>query len=344
MSAPLHIRAAGMVTAVGLDCASAAAAMRARLDGFQETRFIGPGGDWLIGAPVPLPRNWIGEKRLAHLAAGAIVDVFSQVPEAQNDCALILCLPEKTRPGRPIRDDGSFARLVADCASLSDRIKTQIVAYGRPSGFVALDQARRLLAEGRAGNVLILGVDSYLTTLSVAHYAAENRLLTPENANGFIPGEAAAAVLCSREGALRLTGLGLSREEAFIYNGLDEDGFDRPLRGDGMTRAYAQAMQAANVDLAHVEYRISDLIGEQFWFRQTALAHMRLERGRSAFQDLWSPGENVGNVGAAVLPLILGIALTAMRKGYAPGSPALIEASADDGACGAAVLHDVRSA
>ena len=72
MTARLDIVSIGMVTAVGLDAPSACAAMRARLDGFQETRFLGPGGEWLVGAPVPLPRNWIGEKRLAHLAAAAI--------------------------------------------------------------------------------------------------------------------------------------------------------------------------------------------------------------------------------------------------------------------------------
>jgi 3-oxoacyl-[acyl-carrier-protein] synthase-1 len=109
-----------------------------------------------------------------------------------------------------------------------------------------------------------------------------------------------------------------------------------------MTRAYAAAMEEANVDLAHVEYRISDLIGEQYWFKQTALAGLRLERGRHEFQDLWSPGENVGNIGAAVVPLMLGMALTAAEKRYAMGSPVLIEASGDDGACGAAVLHEVR--
>jgi hypothetical protein len=75
---PLHIHGAGMVTAVGLDAPSTCAALRARLDGFRETRFVGPSGDWLIGAAVPLPRNWIGVKRMAHLAAGAIVEVLRQ--------------------------------------------------------------------------------------------------------------------------------------------------------------------------------------------------------------------------------------------------------------------------
>lgn len=342
MSAPLHIRAAGMVTAVGLDGASSAAAMRARLDGFQETRFLGPGGEWLIGAPVSLPHKWVGTKHLAHLAAGAIADIFRRVPEAKADCALILCLAEEDRPGRPIRDSAAFAGLMAEVADLSPGIKIHVVACGRPSGFVALNRARRLLVEDNAAHVLILGVDSYLTTLSIAHYIAEKRLLVPGNANGFIPGEAAAAILCSKTGPMRLTGLGLAREDAYIYNGLDHDGLDRPLRGDGMTEAYRTALTEANMELGHVEYRISDLIGEQYWFRQTSLALIRLARGRSEFQDLNSPAESVGNQGAAVVPIMLGMALAAIEKGYAPGSPVLIEASGDDGVCGAAVLHEVR--
>ena len=344
MTGYLHIRASGMVTSVGLDAASACAAMRARLDGFCETRFIGPGGDWLIGAPVPLPRNWIGQARMARLLAGAIVEIFRKVPEVEGNAAFILCLAEEARPGRPVRDAAALIAEVVSIIGLAPDTRMQVVAHGRPSGFVALYRARKLMAEGVA-NIIIAGVDSYLTTVSIAHYLAEQRILCPENANGFIPGEAAAAVLCTAgQGPLALTGLGLAREEAFIYNGLGEEkGEHQPLRGDGMTTAYRQAMDEANVDLAHVEYRISDLIGESYWFKQAALAHMRLERGRKEFQDIWSPGENVGNVGAAEVPLMLGMALAAAQKTYAPGSPVLIEASGDDGACGAVILHETRT-
>jgi 3-oxoacyl-[acyl-carrier-protein] synthase I len=337
---PLHIRAAGMVTAVGLDCASSCAAMRARLDGFTETRFLGPDGIWLIGGPVPLPRNWIGQMRMARLLAGAIAEVFRKVPEAESSAALILCIAEETRPGRPVLDTTILLNKLADILGLASNAKTRVIAHGRPSGFVALQHAQRMIAEGGAQYVLIAGVDSYLTTVSIAHYLANDRLLVPGNANGFIPGEAAAAVLCSRDqGPLQLTGVGLAREEAFIYNSLDDDGAHLPLRGNGMTAAYKAAMDEARVDLAHVEYRISDLIGEQYFFKQTTLASLRLERGRTPFQDLWSPGENLGNIGAAVVPVMLGLALTAAEKGYDMGSPVLIEASGDDGACGSAVLH-----
>lgn len=335
----IGVHAAGMVTAVGLDWASSAAAIRARLDGFVETRFVAAGG-WRIGAAVPLPRNWVGLRRMAHLAAGAMADILRQEPAAR-DAALILCLAEETRPGRPVTDPAALLRMLTAILRLPER-RAHVVQHGRPSGFVALDHARRIIAGGQAGQVIVLGIDSYLTGPAIAHYAGLQRLLEDGNADGFIPGEAAAAVLLRPGGPLRLTGLGLAREVAYLGNGRDEDGEDLPLRGDGMVAAYRAALAQAETDLAHVEYRISDLTGEQHFFRQAALMTLRLERGRKAFQDLWSPAESLGNIGAAVVPVMLGMALAAARKAYAPGSPVLIEASGDDGACGAAVLHEAR--
>ena len=107
-----------------------------------------------------------------------------------------------------------------------------------------------------------------------------------------------------------------------------------------MTEAYRLAMDQAGVTLAQVDYRIADLIGEQYFFKQSALAALRLERGRKEFQDLWSPAESLGNIGAAVVPMIIGMALVAQQKGYCGGTPVLIKASADDGACRAAVFHE----
>jgi len=342
MSGHLEILDAGMVTAVGLDRASSCAAMRGKLDGFQETRFVGSSGDWLTGAPVPLPRNWIGVKRLAHLAAGAIHDVFDSSPEARDQCSLILCLAEDGRPGNLTPDGAKLASLIGDIINITAKAKTRVIAHGRPSGIVALQQAQSILQREETPYVLIVGVDSYLSGVSVAHYLANERLLTGDNANGFIPGEAAAAVLVSatHPGALALGGIGLTREEAFIYNALDEDGQHKPLRADGMTSAYSLALEQAGTTMAGIDYRIADLIGEQYFFKQSALAALRLERGRKEFQDLWSPAESLGNIGAAVVPMMIGMALTAQQKGYSGGTPVLIEASGDDGACGAAVFHE----
>ncbi|MER9754756.1 3-oxoacyl-ACP synthase [Mesorhizobium sp. M0166] len=340
MKGAFDIVSIGMVTAVGLDAPSACAAMRARLDGFRETRFQGPAGTWLIGAPVPLPRNWVGEKRIAHLAAGAICEAFETVPEARGQTALVLCLSEKDRPGRATADSSRLLRRIAEIVEITPHARSRVVEHGRPSGHVALDHARKLIVSGEAPYVMIAGVDSYLTAPAVAHYLGEGRLLTEQNPNGFLPGEAAAAVLCGRsgDGKLRCLGLGLSRENASIYN-LN----DLPLRGDGMTAAYRAAFEETGIEMNRLGYRIADLIGEQYWFKQSALASLRLLRGRHEFQDIWSPGESLGNVGAAVVPLMVGMAFTAAVKGYAPGNPVLVEASNDVGACGAAVLSGMAA-
>ena len=50
---PLTILACGMTTAVGLTAPASCAAIRARLDGFRETRFMARGGEWIIGSRSP---------------------------------------------------------------------------------------------------------------------------------------------------------------------------------------------------------------------------------------------------------------------------------------------------
>ena len=163
MTLQLDIVSTGMVTAVGLDAPSACAAMRAKLDGFQETRFLGPGGDWLVGAPgAPPPQLHRREAprphgRRRHLRGDR------HVPEARSSAALILCLAEEDRPGRLAPDASRLAARIAEITGFASPHRTRIVAHGRPSGHVALDQARRLLADRTVPYVMICGVDSYLT-------------------------------------------------------------------------------------------------------------------------------------------------------------------------------------
>lgn len=335
MTAPLSIISAGMVTAVGLDAPSSCAAMRARIDGFQETRFFGPDGERLIGAPVPLPRNWLGERRLAHMAAAAIVEAFDAVPEAHGRAALILCLAEEDRPGRQAPDSQQLLAKIEQIAEMRNPISTRVVAHGRPSGHVALHAARRLLASKAADFVMIAGVDSYLTGQCINHYLEQDRLLTSRNSNGFIPGEAAAAILCAPSGGLaRLAGLGLARERAPIYN----EG-DIPFRGEGMTAAYKEAFAGSGCLHSDVTLKMGDLVGETYWFQQTALAMLRTQREHSEVRPIWALGASLGNIGAAAVPVMLGWALSAIQRQYAPLGPILIEASGDDGACGAAVVE-----
>ncbi|WP_299950377.1 3-oxoacyl-ACP synthase [uncultured Ruegeria sp.] len=335
MTKGVNILSAGMVTAVGLNCAASAAAMRGGLDGFQETDFLAADGEWQLGAPVPLPRNWVGEKRVAHLAAGAVVDALDGFQAEVRTLTVILCLAEGSRRGAPVRDPDTFARKLIEFSGLPRQTKFETVEYGRPSGFVALERAGRILRKDPNSHVLIVGADSLLTGPTIAEFIRAERLLNGNNANGLIPGEAAAALLCTGgpPTQLAMTGLGLSRELAYLYN--EEE---LPLRADGMTSAYREALEISGIAFDRIDYRISDLTGEAYFFKQTALSMQRLLREHRELQELWTPTECIGNVGAAAVPIMIAWALEAALKHYAPGNPVLIEASGDDGTCGAAVF------
>jgi hypothetical protein len=74
-------------------------------------------------------------------------------------------------------------------------------------------------------------------------------------------------------------------------------------------------------------------------YKQTALGMLRTQRERSDVRPIWPIAASLGNIGAAVVPVMLGWALAAAKKDYSPKGPMLVEASSDKGACGALVAR-----
>jgi 3-oxoacyl-[acyl-carrier-protein] synthase-1 len=183
----------------------------------------------------------------------------------------------------------------------------------------------------------VAAVDSLIQQDLANHYLGMRRLLTAQNSNGFCLGEAGSAVLVSRARGpsadeLQVLGTGLTLEKATIDS-------EEPLRGEGMVEAIAEAFRQAGLGYDDVQYRISDLNGEHYKFKEMALAMMRYQRKpKPRLFDLWHPIEHIGDVGAAIGPLLLGIALHAARKGYGNGATVLCTVGNDNGERGAAVV------
>ena len=79
-----------------------------------------PAATGSIGAPVPLPRNWIGEKRLAHLAAAAIFEAFDAVPEARGrPPPSSSASPRRTAPAASPTDAPRLLARIAEIAELA---------------------------------------------------------------------------------------------------------------------------------------------------------------------------------------------------------------------------------
>jgi 3-oxoacyl-[acyl-carrier-protein] synthase I len=312
---PIAILNAGMVTSVGFTAPASCAAIRVGITGFAETRFMFD-GERLIGSPVPFEEGWRGREKLLQMVVPAIDECLTGIdPEQCRKISFILCLAEEDRPGRfPGLDDGFF-REIQQRLGRTFAPQSYLVARGRIGAVQAIDYARRLIAAGHPYCV-VAGVDTYLVAQTLSAFRDERRLMTAENSNGFIPGEAAAAVLLgpagSAAGRLACVGIGYGSEPAPLGSGA-------PSRADGLVAAFHAAFADCGMTIGQTGYRLTDLSGEQYGFKEAALAMTRTLRDRKEEYDIWHPADCIGEVGAAAVPAVLGVALFAAGKGYAPG-------------------------
>ena len=189
------------------------------------------------------------------------------------------------------------------------------------------------------------GIDSFLVGPTLSAYDAKYRLLTTANSNGFIPGEAGAAVLLgapdsAADSQFCCIAIGFGHEKVTIES-------KDPFRGDGLTEAFRNLQRDGVVSLDDTDYRYTDCNGEQYGFKNDRLAYSRTARKLKARFDHLHPADSVGEIGASVVPCILGLALTAARKGYAsgpgegpePGKGVLCHFSNDEGERAALILR-----
>ncbi len=335
---PLAIGSYGLVTGVGLDAPSSCAAIRCAIDKFQETRFMDSGGEWILASEVMLEQPWRGKTKLIKMLVSAVKECLARDARVKPEATpLLLCLAEPDRAGRVIDDDNQFFHELCTELGFEFHAKSRVIPQGHVGFATALLRARSLIQEGIAAQVLIAGVDGFLVGSTLAHYEEHERLLTSQNSNGFIPGEAAGAVLVqapvnSSNSQLLCLGIGYGNEQSTVYSE------DTPLRGDGMAQAIRSALSEAGCDMGATDFRITDISGEQYAFKEAALALLRVLRQRKEFYDLWHPADCVGEVGAAIGPVILSVLLAAMNKGYSPGNNVLAHFANDEGKRAAMVL------
>ncbi len=333
----LSIAASGMVTGVGLNAPSSCAAIRTGIDNFQETRFMDQAGEWIIGSEVPLEKPWRGRAKLLELIKPAILECLERIHKSYlSQIPLIVCLSETERSGRIQGLDETFLSDIESFLGINFHEKSSVLKLGRISGVKAIEFARKLIFEDKVPYCLIAGVDSLLVGPTLAAFEDKDRLLTGNNSDGFIPGEASAAILVesvkrSKTPQSVIMGIGLGKEEATVES-------EEPLRADGLVQAIKSALNDCNLPLHATDFRITDSNGEQYYFKEASLALTRILRERKEEYDIWHPAECIGEVGAAIMPCVTGVALTATKKGYTQGNRILCHFGNDGGERAAMIL------
>ena len=339
MSSNLAILGSGMITGVGLSAPASCAAIRLGINGFVETRFMFA-GEWLVGCPVPLEEGWRGEEKLLRMVLPAIEECLQGLGSFPlHEIPLLLCVAERERPGRFAGLGSGFLERVQERLGKRFHSESVLIEKGRVGGLEAIDRARSLIARG-SRYCVVAGVDTFLVASTLVDLEDQRRLKTEDNSDGLIPGEAGAALLlassdrCSSD-CLECLGFGYGSEPALMNSG-------QPLRAEGLVQAIREAMQDGGVAWGDLDYRITDLSGSQYGFKEAALALTRMLRERKEKFDIWHPADCVGEVGAAAAPCILGVALAAAQKNYAPGPGTLCHFAADGSERAAIVLRYLR--
>jgi 3-oxoacyl-[acyl-carrier-protein] synthase-1 len=343
----LLIAGLGMISCLGSGAEANAAAMRCCYDGFLQTDFINPQrpGEPLIVAPI----MFIGQEGLtrhAELARQVARQALFNKPDIPSELPLFLCLASQERPG--MHAEEGYANELVRAIAQNEEIRafhadSQIIARDR-AGFVeALLRARSVLYESSASPpyALVVALDSYLNNTVIHHFGGalgdSLRLLTDDNPNGFIPGEAATALLLRRplepnETGIAVTGLGFGREATSVAD-------DEPIRADGLLKALRQACNEAGIDAQETHFRIAALNGEEYFFSEASRAQTQLLTKRVEAHPIWSPCSHIGEVGAAIGGAMTVMGAYALDKNYAPGRRALCHISNDSSERAAFILE-----
>jgi len=340
----MQIVSTGLVCPVGLNAEASCAAMRAGISAFEELPYSDNDGKPIMGAVVPGltmdSRHF--EKRLIAMLVAAVAECLAKVPEIScENIPVLVGLAETGRPGFPARLFESIINGVQDMLEIKFHPEfSQVISSGHTSGFEALGIARELMKDSKIPACLVCGVDSYIRASSLLWLDQHWRLKTEENSDGVIPGEAAAAVLvCANrntdfEMSARLIGLGFGTEPATVMT-------EEPLLGLGLTEASRVALSEAGIQMHEIAFRISDITGESYGFKEQELVVERVLRfHRDEGYPIWHASENIGDIGSASGVVQVILSCHAFKKDYIPGlgEVAMCFTSANSGRRGVALI------
>jgi len=256
----------------------------------------------------------------------------------------LLALPEPPLDGPNPIGESFLEDLSVQAGVELDLRRSRVFRQGRAGGLLALKQAVALLAERREAYVLVGGVDSHLDFQVLAELDAQERLRASSGpSDSFIPGEGAAFVLLGSLGSGRrlridpqahLLGVGTGFEQGHRLSA-------HPHLGEGLADAFRVLFASLPPAAGQIRCVYAGLNGESFWAKDWGVAYQRNARRFAEQFHIEHPVEFLGDPGAALGPLMVGLATIGVRKGYRE-APCLVWCASDQGACAAALIAGIR--
>jgi len=334
----------GMITPVGLGSAQTCVALACGVPAFEETPIHDRRFQPRVMALLPdeelpeLDAAVIGaaelgarQQRMLRLAAPALQEVLDGV-DAPQEIPLFLAGPCPLLD-RPDPTAEPFLEQLQQQA----RVPFQLAAsrrfpHGRAAGLLALQAAVETIERGESSRVLVGGVDTFLDLYLLG--ALDGRILSESVLDGFIPGEAAAFLLVSAPGVdqkalAHVVAVASAEEPGHL-------GSEQPYRGDGLASAVTQVLEWAP-GMGAVRTVYASLNGEHLGAKEWGVALLRNRARLEERHRLEHPADCIGDTGAAVGGVLLGLAAHALHDDPGIG-PCLLWTSSDGPQRAAAVL------
>ena len=230
---------------------------------------------------------------------------------------LLLCVAEQRAPGRI---DGLDDELLLEIQQeLGRRFAPQSASlpHGRVGVAVALAQARNADRRGQAAARADRGhrQPAHAGPRS-AHYERDDRLLTAQQLQRLHAWRRRAAP-CSSAPAGSGRRTGLHRHRLRHREGAHR--FRRAVACRRPTQAIKAALADAGCEMHDLDFRITDISGEQYYFKEAALALVAHAAPAQGGVRHLAPGRMHGEAGARLASRSSPLADAACRKGYTPG-------------------------
>lgn len=341
----VYVVGLGASTAVGRDPWASAAAVRAHVTGVTEHPYMfDTTGEPMQVALAPwLDIDLTPQERFEALLFPAIEQALGGIdgaPEPEIRIALALGLPAP-RPGVPANLELALrASIAARFESRFDALATFEV--GHAAGFVGMLAALTRMETGAFDACVVAGVESYLAPESLEWLEGNGQLHgagAVRNAWGFVPGEAAGAVLLAGESVVNRLELEPFARALSVGEGREENRIKTQTvcLGEGLTAAFRESL-AGLPDGARVTDVYCDLNGEPYRADEFGFASLRTQDAFMSASDFVAPADCWGDVAAASAPLGIMLSAIAAANGYANGPYAFVWASSESGERGAALL------
>jgi 3-oxoacyl-[acyl-carrier-protein] synthase-1 len=345
-SARLALTGHHVISPVGLDAESTCAALRAGISRRAASDLYLPlpagpevdGDDPLVLAQAPdLSTDIDGANRLLVLGLGALRGLAARIGLTRTELPrtglfVALASPDAATSGWQL-GRVYLPELLARSGLDGFAPAHLVVEESGHAGVLSLlARAAALLQTGAVEQVIVLGVDSYVDVARLSALDAAYRLKSQRGVDGFVPGEAAVALLVERADVARKPGrpalaqLGSPRQ---AVEPKPQSG-DRASTGVGLTTALREALRDLPAP-GPVSWLLCDLNGESYRAFEWGLVQVRLRAQLAGLLRVHHPADCIGDVGAASGALLVACAAQAFARKCAGDDVAAVWTASDAG-------------